>query len=195
MVDIGYARVSTVDQDPELQIRALLATGIAEERIYSDKTSGGSRDRPGLTAALDYARDGDRLVVWKLDRLGRSLEHLVHLLGELDARGIQFKSLTEGMDTSTPAGRMLFHVIASLAEFERSLIRERVAAGVAAARANGRHGGRPRLMTPAKLRAARTLLDHGEPIAAAARAIGVSRATLYRALDEQNHREPSGSSL
>lgn len=178
---IGYARVSTADQDPALQADALAAAGCT--RIFFDAASGALADRPELAAALDYLRPGDTLVVWRLDRLGRSLRHLIATVEELRARGVEFASLTESIDTSTPAGRLIFHTFAALAEFERDLIRERTEAGLAAARARGRLGGRPSVMTTEKLKVARAMYDSGEHTTAAiARTVGVSRATLYRAL-------------
>ena len=156
---IGYARVSTQDQNLDLQTEALTKAGCA--RIFDDKISGNRADRPGLSKALEIARAGDTVVVWKLDRLGRSVKQLVNLIGELHAREIQFKSLTDSIDTGTPAGRFFFHVMASLAEMERELTIERTRAGLVAARARGRQGGRKRLMTPSKVEAARKLLAAG----------------------------------
>lgn len=139
---IGYARVSTTDQHLDLQTDALHAAGC--ERLYTDTVSGAKVDRPGLTAALDACRPGDTLVVWKLDRLGRSLPHLVETVRDLIARGVGFQSLQESIDTTTSGGKLVFHIFASLAEFERDLIRERTNAGLSAARARGRKGGRPK---------------------------------------------------
>jgi DNA invertase Pin-like site-specific DNA recombinase len=178
---IGYARVSTTDQDPALQIDALTAAGCA--RIFTDTASGALDARPELDGALDYLRAGDTLVVWRLDRLGRNLRHLVATVDELRDRGVEFASVTESIDTSTPTGRLIFHTFAALAEFERDLIRERTQAGLAAARARGRLGGRPSVMTDEKLKVAREMYDSREHTTAAiARTLGVSRATLYRAL-------------
>ncbi len=176
---IGYARVSTDDQDEALQRDALEKAGC--ERLFVDTASGTLGSRPALDAMLERLRPGDTVVVWRLDRLGRSLRHLISLVGDLEARGVQLRSLTEQLDTSTPAGRLVFHVFASMAEFERDLIRQRTMAGPQAARECGRPGGRPTVMTPEKLRAAKALLEAGESVSDAARAVGVSQATLYRA--------------
>jgi DNA invertase Pin-like site-specific DNA recombinase len=142
---IGYARVSTQDQSPALQLDALRAAGC--NRIFEEKASGAQRDRPELKAALDYIRDGDVLAVWKLDRLARSLGQLIDTVDSLKERGIGFRSLTEQIDTTTPAGKLTFHIFGAMAEFERSIIRERTRAGLDAARARGRMGGRPRALT------------------------------------------------
>jgi DNA invertase Pin-like site-specific DNA recombinase len=177
---IGYARVSTHEQNLDLQTSALTAAGCV--RVFTDKASGAQRHRPQLVAALDYLRPGDVLTVWKLDRLGRSLGHLVEITDDLRDRGIEFRSLTEGIDTTTPGGKLVFHIMGAIAEFERDLIRERTNAGLAAARAEGRVGGRPPKVTAAKLAAARRVLDDGGTAYEAAAVIGVSRATLYRHL-------------
>jgi DNA invertase Pin-like site-specific DNA recombinase len=177
---IGYARVSAVDQNPDLQERALRAAGC--DRIYIEKASGARKDRPELLALLDYARQGDVLVVYKLDRLARSLVHLIDTMNLLAERGIGFRSLSESMDMTTPTGKLMFHVFAAIAEFERDMIRERAAAGRAAAKARGETGGRPLKMTPAKLRAAELLIAGGASLRQAAITIDVSRATLSRHL-------------
>jgi len=178
---IGYARVSTADQDPELQRQALDEAGCS--RIFIDHgVSGTKRDRPELTKALDYVRDGDTLVVWKLDRLGRSLPHLIEVVTGLGERGVGFRSLTEGFDTTTPGGKLLFHVLGSLAEFERALIVERTLAGLAAARAAGRLGGRPRALKPAAVRTTREMFTAGRTVTEIAETLKVGRATVYRAL-------------
>jgi DNA invertase Pin-like site-specific DNA recombinase len=178
---IGYARVSTTEQDPSLQFDALQAVGC--ERVFTDHASGTVAERPELSRALDYLRPGDVLIVWRLDRLGRSVKHLIDTIRELGQRGVGFRSLTESLDTTTPGGRLLLHLLASFAEFEADLIRERTAAGLAAARAHGRRGGRPRLMTPDRVRIAKELYAGREhTVEAIAAAIGVSRATVYRAL-------------
>ncbi|MGE4126240.1 MAG: recombinase family protein, partial [Pusillimonas sp.] len=145
---IGYARVSTQDQNLDLQTEALTKVGC--KKIYNDKISGSRAERPGLTKALEMLREGDTLVVWKLDRLGRSVKSLVDLVGELHQQGIQFKSLTDAIDTGTPSGRFFFHVMASLAEMERELTVERTRAGLEVARQLGRKGGRRRQMTESK---------------------------------------------
>ena len=157
---IGYARVSTFEQTLDLQQDALAAAGC--ERFFTDTISGGKSDRPGLTEAIDYVRPGDVLVVWRLDRLGSSLKNLIEVMTKLNERGIGFRSLTEQIDTTTPGGKLIFHIFGSLAEFERDLIRERTQAGLAAARARGRKGGRPKkLGTPGKIAMARSLYaDH-----------------------------------
>ena len=174
---LGYARVSTLEQDPALQHDALHAAGV--ERIFTDQASGALTERPQLTALLEQLRPGDTLVVWRLDRLGRSTSHLIQTVTALEDRGVGFASLTEAIDTTTPAGRLLFGVLASLAAFERDLIRERTMAGLAAARARGKVGGRPTSMTPEKLQVARQMLAEGRPKSVIAATIGVSRATLY----------------
>lgn len=175
---IGYARVSTQDQNLELQREALTKAGC--ERIFEDRASGSRTDREGLARAIDMLRSGDTLVVWKLDRLGRSVKQLVDLVGELQQRGVQFKSLTDAIDTSTPSGRFFFHVMASLAEMERELIVERTRAGLEAARRLGRKGGRRPKMTAGKIESARRLLETGMPAKDVARSLGVSVPTLYR---------------
>ena len=175
---IGYARVSTQDQNLELQREALTKAGC--ERIFEDRASGSHTDREGLARAMDMLRSGDTLVVWKLDRLGRSVKQLVDLVGELQQRGVQFKSLTDAIDTSTPSGRFFFHVMASLAEMERELIVERTRAGLEAARKLGRKGGRRPKMTAGKIESARRLLETGMPAKDVARSLGVSVPTLYR---------------
>lgn len=142
---VGYARVSTVEQDLALQLDALQRVGC--ERTFEDTASGAASSRPHLDACLDISASGDTLVVWRLDRLGRSLRHLIDVVAELERRAVGFRSLTEGIDTTTAAGRMTFHVFGALAEFERDLIRERTMAGLEAARARGRKGGRPASMT------------------------------------------------
>ena len=179
---IGYARVSTRGQDLALQLDAFEQVGC--ERIYKDVGSGTIRRRPELGACLDYLRPGDTLVVWRLDRLGRSLRHLVEMVAELQEREIAFRSLTEAIDTATSAGRLQLHLFAALAEFERELIRERSAAGREAARARGRQGGRPKLITAEKLAAAAAMRAQGElTMAQIARTLGVGRSTLYEHLD------------
>ena len=175
---IGYARVSTQDQNLDLQRQALEQAGC--KKIYEDKLSGSRADRPGLAQALDMLREGDTLVVWKLDRLGRSVKQLVDLVGQLHKENVQFKSLTDSIDTSTPSGRFFFHVMASLAEMERELIIERTRAGLAIARQLGRTGGRKRQMTDSKIESAKKLLASGVPPRDVAKNLGVSIPTLYR---------------
>jgi DNA invertase Pin-like site-specific DNA recombinase len=175
---VGYSRVSTPDQDLTPQTDALSRAGC--EKLFTDTASGKNTDRPGLRECLSYLRAGDLMVVWKLDRLGRSLKDLIALMGELEARQIQFSSLTEGIDTSTPGGRFFFHVLGAFAEMERALIRERTRAGLNAARARGRKGGRPRKLTLAQARAARLIFDEGATVHQLERQFGVKAATLYR---------------
>jgi DNA invertase Pin-like site-specific DNA recombinase len=178
---IGYARVSTTDQNLDLQRDELERAGC--ERIFTDVASGARADRPGLAEAIAYARAGDRLVVWKLDRFGRSLGHLIAGVRELAERGVGFRSLHESIDTTTSTGKLVFHIFGALAEFERDLIRERTTAGLTAARARGRHGGRRRALDDKKLALARLLCqDPSHSPAAIAETLGVSRATLYRYL-------------
>lgn len=179
---LGYVRVSTLEQDPALQHDALRAAGV--ERVFTDQASGALTERPQLSAVLEQLRPGDTLVVWRLDRLGRSTSHLIQTVTALEERGIGFASLTEAIDTTTPAGRLLFGVLASLAAFERDLIRERTMAGLAAARARGKVGGRPTTMTADKLAVATRMLAEGRPKSTIAATIGVSRATLYAHLNK-----------
>jgi len=185
---IGYARVSTGEQALDLQLDALKAAGCGT--VYEETASGAKADRPVLEEVLGYLRPGDTLVVWRLDRLGRSLKHLIEVVAALAARGIGFKSLTEQIDTTTPGGNLIFHVFGALAEFERDLIRERTQAGLAAARARGRLGGRPRKLADAKqLELARTLYDGGQTdIATICQTLGISRATRYRSIERPEGR-------
>ena len=183
---VGYMRVSTADQNLGLQRDALIAAGISADRIYEDVCSGKAIDRPGLARALDVARDGDALVIWKLDRIGRSLPHVVGLVGDLQKRGVGLKVLTGDVDTTTPTGRLVFGIFATLAEFERDLIHERTMAGLAAARARGRSGGRPRVMTRQKLKAAMALMaDRDNAARDVAAQLGVSVSTLYAYVDAE----------
>jgi DNA invertase Pin-like site-specific DNA recombinase len=175
---IGYARVSTQDQKLALQRDALRQARC--EKIYEDSLSAMHLERPGLTQALDALRAGDSLVVWKLDRLGRSVKNLIDLVGELSRRDVHFKSLTDNIDTATPAGRFFFHVMASLAQMERELMVERTRAGLQAARNQGRTGGRKRRMTESKIASAKRLLASGVSAKEVARNLGVSVPTLYR---------------
>ncbi|MBN2318300.1 MAG: recombinase family protein [Acidobacteria bacterium] len=175
---IGYARVSTEDQKIELQTDALEKCGC--QKVFIDRISGTRSERPSLKEALAFLRPGDSLVVWKLDRLGRSVRDLVNLAGELEKRGVHFKSVTDSIDTSTPAGRFFFHVMASLAQMERELIVERTQAGLAAAKRLGRVGGRKRKMTDKKIEAAKKLLRDGLPPKDVALNLGISIPTLYR---------------
>jgi len=178
---IGYARVSTGDQDTALQIDALTKSGC--EKLYQEKVSGVSKERPELARCLDALRPGDTLTVWRLDRLGRSLKDLVTIIAELEQKSVGFKSLTESLDTTTPTGKLQFHVFAALAEFERSLIQERTKAGLAAARARGRKGGRPNKLDEKTIKHARAmLLDPEITKTEVAKKLGVTRATLNKAL-------------
>jgi DNA invertase Pin-like site-specific DNA recombinase len=182
-VVIGYARVSTEDQNLDLQRDALGRAGCG--RIYEDRASGARAARPGLALALEVARAGDQLVVWRLDRLGRSVSDLIALTRQLQDRGVELRSLTEGIDTATINGKFAFHLFAALAEFERALVRERTQAGLAAARARGRKGGRPKLLTPEKRRHAVSLYRGKQhSIAEICRLMGISKPTLYSYVDE-----------
>lgn len=182
---IGYARVSTTEQDTTMQREALQAAGVA--KVFEDVASGAKAARPGLEAALAYLREGDTLAVWKLDRLGRSLPHLVQTVADLASRGVGFRSLTESIDTTTPNGRLVFHLFAALADFERDLIRERTRAGLAVAKARGRKGGRRPVITPERLAKARELIDaKGLTVREAAGRVKVGKTALYRALNTQN---------
>lgn len=180
MAAVGYARVSTADQDLALQLDALAAAGCA--KVFEDRASGARADRPGLRAALDYAREGDVLVTWKLDRLGRSLPHLIETVAGLERRGVGFRSLTEAIDTTTPGGQLVFHLFAALGQFERDLIRERTRAGLVAAAARGRQGGRQPVVTAEKLRCAQDLVAKGLSVRDAAVRLKVGKTALYEAL-------------
>ncbi len=178
---IGYARVSTQDQNPQLQLDAL--TGAGCEQVFHETATGTFRERPELTNCLRTLRKGDAMVVWKLDRLARSLKDLVEIIHDLNQRGIGFRSLTESIDTTNPGGRLVFHIFGALAEFEHSLIRERTMAGLAAARARGRKGGRKPALSPADVRKAAAMLsDPKITKAEVAKHFGVSRVTLNAAL-------------
>src|SRR5512142_2549377 len=181
---IGYARISTSDQTLDLQKDALEKVGC--ERIFTDTASGAKAERVGLDQALSYVRKGDTLVVWRLDRLGRSLRQLIETITKLNERGIGFKSITEAIDTTTSGGKLIFHIFGALAEFERDIIRERTQAGLAAARARGRRGGRPKanaLNTSKKVAMAQALYaDKNNTINEICKTLNVSRATLYRYL-------------
>lgn len=178
---LGYARVSTSEQDASLQLDALGAAGCL--KVFTDKASGSLDRRPQLDRLLDQLRPGDTIVVWRLDRLGRSLKHLIQLIEDLAEKDVGFRSLTEGMDTTTSGGRLIFSIFGALAEFERSLIRERTMTGLAAARSRGRVGGRPPVMTPEKIKVARDLYRANDlTVEEIANTIGVSRKTVYRHL-------------
>lgn len=181
---IGYARVSTHDQNLDLQKDALKKAGC--EKIIVDVASGKKTQRSGLDQVLEMLRKGDRLVVWRLDRLGRSLKHLIELMTELEQRGIGFQSLQEAIDTTSPGGKLVFHIFGALAEFERNLIRDRTRAGLAAARARGRKGGRPKRLN-ARQRALAVDLYHQRKhtLEEICRTVGISKPTLYAYLQEQ----------
>ena len=175
---VGYARVSTHEQNPALQTDALKQAGC--QKVFEDKISGAKTERPGLAAALEYVRKGDALLVWRLDRLGRSLQDLIEIVAGLEKRGVGFRSLQESMDTTTSGGRLIFHVFGALAEFERSLIRERTRAGLVAARARGRKGGRPKMLKRQKRELLYQLYDEKKrTIKEICQLLGISKPTLY----------------
>jgi DNA invertase Pin-like site-specific DNA recombinase len=180
---IGYARISTVDQSLNLQTDALEKVGC--EKIFTDQASGAKDDRKGLMDAVEFCRQGDSLVVWKLDRLGRSLKHLIETINLLHDRRVGFISVQESIDTTTSGGKLIFHVFGALAEFERELIRERTNAGLASARSRGRMGGRPKAMTDKQLRIAQTMLkDPKTTVKDVCETLQVSKTTLYRYLNK-----------
>jgi DNA invertase Pin-like site-specific DNA recombinase len=191
---VGYSRVSSADdrQSVDLQRDALLAAGIDERQLFADRASGARDDRPGLKACLAYLRPGDSLVVWKLDRLGRSLPHLLAIMAELKARGIAFRSLTERMDTATPQGELLFALFGALAQYERALARERILAGLAAARRRGRKGGRPPSLDPERVEQIVAALEGGASKASVCRAFRVPRSTLADTLARIGWTGPAG---
>ncbi|NTE65158.1 recombinase family protein [Agrobacterium tumefaciens] len=180
MTAIGYARVSTGDQDTALQLDALRKAGC--EKLFEDKASGVKTDRPGPTDAIRYARDGDTLMVWKLDRLGRSMKHLIEIVIELKAKGVGFRSVTENIDTRTSAGRLVFHLFGALAEFKRDLIRERTRVGLQAAEERGRRGGRQAVVTSEKRAKARQHLAAGLNVREAAARVKIGKTAPYEAL-------------
>jgi DNA invertase Pin-like site-specific DNA recombinase len=184
MAVVGYARVSTIDQNASLQIDALKAAGCT--RIFEDHASGSREDRPELTAALDYVREGDTLAIWKLDRLGRSLPHLLQIAGDLQARGVELLITSQGIDTRTAAGRLVYGILGSVAEYEKTLIVERTKAGLEAARARGLRGGRKPSLKPRQAQLAREMYaERGEDgrrahtVAAIARELKIGRTTVY----------------
>lgn len=183
MTHLGYARVSTGRQTLDQQIDALVAAGVDPSRIYSDKMSGARDDRPGLNTLLGYAREGDVVTVVALDRLGRSLASMIRTINHLQSRGIELRSLREGLDFTTPTGKMMAAIFGALAEYERELIRERAAAARDAARARGRQVGRPPALTPEQVECVRQMHAGGGSIPVIAETFKVSRATIYRALD------------
>ena len=183
-MNIGYARVSTQDQNLALQQDALAAAGC--EKTFTDTLSGAKADRPGLSDALSHLRGGDVLVVWKLDRLGRSLKQLIEVAQDLERRGIGLKSLQEQIDTTTPGGKLVFHVFGALAEFERDLVKERTNAGLAAARSRGRVGGRKPVLTGKKAEAALALYrSKTVTVSEICSTLGISRTSLYRLVRAQ----------
>lgn len=191
---IGYARVSTQDQNPQLQLDAL--NGTACEQVFHETATGTFRDRPELIACLRTLRKGDSLVVWKLDRLARSLKDLVEIVHDLNQRGVGFRSLTESIDTTSSGGRLVFHIFGALAEFEHSLIKERTIAGLAAARARGRKGGRKPALSPTDVRKAAAMLsDPNITKAEVARHFSVSRVTLNAALSRAGIQDPQMAAL
>jgi len=185
---IGYARISTADQNTHLQRDALKAAGC--EKIITEQISGSSAKRPKLENLLRSMKSGDILTVWRLDRLGRSLPHLIEVVRDLEERGAGFQSLSEEINTTTAGGRLVFHLMGALAEFERSLIVERTQAGLNAARKRGAKIGRPRSLTPSQIKHAQKLVGAGERPAAVARTLGINRSTLYRALKAHSQTLP-----
>lgn len=186
---IGYARVSTSDQSLDMQLKALEAAGCS--RIFEDVASGAKSSRPGLDKLMEFLRPGDTLLVWKIDRLGRSTSHLVQLIETLKKRQVAFRSLSDpGMDTTTPAGKLMFSVFAILADFERELIKERTKAGMDAAKARGKTAGRRPVITPAKLERAKKLIAEGESVREAAYRVKVGKTALYAALAKQEGNQP-----
>jgi len=177
---VGYARVSTLEQDPALQHDALTAAGAV--RVFTDYASGATAARPQLIACLDFLRPGDTLAVWRIDRLGRSVADLTTIVNDLGTKGVQFRSLTEAIDTTTVGGELVFHIFAAVAQMERRLISERTRAGLVAARARGRAGGRPTVMTPERLTAAQAMRAPGMTLIQIAATLGVGRSSLVRAL-------------
>ena len=180
LMKIGYARVSTIDQNPNAQRDALKAAGC--EKVVTEKVSGASLKRPKLEKLLRTLNAGDVITVWRLDRVGRSLPHLLDVVGDLKVRGIGFQSLNETIDTTTANGELIFHLFAALTQFERSLIIERTQAGLAAAKKRGTRLGRPPALKPAQIKHARKLIESGEQPTAIATSFGINRSTLYRAL-------------
>ncbi len=182
-MQVGYARVSTDDQRMDLQKDALIQAGVDPVRIYEEFVSGVRTRRPQLEECLKSLRKGDMLLVWRLDRLGRSVPELIRILEDLKERGVEFRSLTESIDTSSAVGKMIFHMLAAFAEFERNLISERTKAGLKAARARGHRGGRKSSITPGKLRAIKTMLaDPMTTMGEVSKDMGISRPAIYRAL-------------
>ena len=189
---IGYARVSTSDQDLDLQVDALLAHGVAKDHLYFDKLSGTRQDRPGLAACNSELRQGDALVVWRLDRLGRSMRHLIVMIEDLKDRGVGFRSISDGMiDTTSASGELVLNIFSALAQFERRLIQERTKAGLAAARARGRRGGRPPVKSnhPKVILANKLFCDRTVQLDDICSTLKISRSTLYRYVSMHGNRE------
>ncbi|WP_449416156.1 recombinase family protein [Phormidium nigroviride] len=182
---VGYARISTLEQNLDLQRDALLSAGC--EKVFTDIASGIQDNREGLKETLNYLRSGDTLIVWKLDRLGRTLKHLIETVNTLATKSISFCSLQENLDTTTSSGKLIFHLFGALAEFERELIRERTRAGLKAARTRGHKGGRPRKLNIAQIKMAKLLISEGSTsITEICRTLGISRSTFYRRLENNN---------
>jgi DNA invertase Pin-like site-specific DNA recombinase len=181
---IGYARVSTNEQNLDLQRDALKKAGVSDKHIFTDKITGTKEARKGLEQALSHLREGDTFVVWRLDRLGRSLKHLIETVNSLRAQGVAFQSITENIDTATATGQLVFHIFGALAEFERNLIKERTIAGLEAARARGRKGGKPKLSpsSPKVAMAKKLYADKTTTIPDICNTLNISRAALYRYL-------------
>lgn len=187
-MQIGYARVSTHEQNLDLQRDALKNSGCS--KIFTDKVSGSTDTRDGLMRSVEALRSGDTFVVWKLDRLGRSLSHLVAFLNDLKEKGVEFKSLQENIDTTSGIGKLVFHLFAALAEFEHDLIRERTLAGLASARARGRMGGRPRALDEKKIAQAKAMhADKSIPIKEICKTLGIGKTSLYRYLNSPNEKD------
>ena len=176
----GYVRTSTDQQNMELQIEAIKASGVDDRNIYRDQMSGSKRDRPHLNKLLGTLRGGDTLVIWKFDRLARSMHDLLEITDKLNEKGVQFKSITEDVDTNSPMGKFAFHLLGALGQFERELIKERINAGIANARAKGKHMGRPRTLTDEKVKVAQDMRKDGRGVMEIARVLGCSRHAIYR---------------
>jgi len=198
---VGYMRVSKADgsQTTDLQRDALIAAGVEPQQLYEDQASGKKEDRPALAACLKAVREGDTLLLWKLDRLGRDLRHLVNIVHDLTERGVGLKVLTgqgAAIDTTTASGKLVFGIFAALAEFERELISERTKAGLASARARGRNGGRPYKMTPAKIRLAQASMGKQDTnVSALCKELGITRQTLYRHVSPAGQLRDAGQKL
>jgi DNA invertase Pin-like site-specific DNA recombinase len=186
MAIIGYMRVSTSEQDTALQFDALQKAGCT--KVFEDQASGANVDRPGLGQALAYVREGDSLAVWKLDRLGRSMKHLIEIITDLQDKGVGFRSITESIDTTTPGGRLVFHLFGALAQFERDLIIERTKAGLKAAEDRGRRGGRQSAVTPERLTKAQQHIASGLNVREAAARVKVGKTALYKAIRDQKQK-------